>query len=278
MSLRIIMNIQENEFRYIADVVAEHSGIVISQGEEYLVESRLLPLAQGMKLSSIGELVKRLQANPFGSDLLAQVVDAMAISETSFFRDRSLFEILRKRIIPDLIDRRSHERQLNIWCGACSTGQEPYSLAMLLKENFPMLARWTTRIVGSDLSKPSIARARQGIYTQIEVSRGLPPDYLVKYFQRGSLTWQIDEKLREMVEFVEINLVKNWQLPSAMDIVLLRNVLIYFSIENKKRVLAKIRRVLRPDGFLFLGSAETTVNLDDTFQIVPFDKVVGYRL
>lgn len=167
---------------------------------------------------------------------------------------------------------------MNIWSNACSSGQEIYSIAMLLREHFPELQSWKVRLIGSDLSSQILNRAREGIFNQTEVNRGLPLPLLVKYFQKEGLQWRIKDEIRKMVEFCEVNLVAPW--PSSLpkiDILFLRNVLIYFSADTKKAILAKVRGVLRPDGYMFLGGAETTMNLDISFERVLLGKVACYR-
>ena len=202
----------------------------------------------------------------------------MLTTETSFFRDIPFFEALRKSVLPNLLEKRSTEKKLNLWCAACSSGQEPYSIAILLREHFPTLASWTLTFIASDLSTEMLARAQEGRYSQFEVSRGLPTALLIKYYQQQGPTWQIKEEIRRMVEFRQINLIAAWSSLPDMDIIFMRNVLIYFDTKTRKAILGKVRRSLKPDGYLFLGSAETTTNLDDTFENIQIDKTMVYRL
>jgi chemotaxis protein methyltransferase CheR len=188
------------------------------------------------------------------------------------------FEALRTKVLPDLIAARAAQRTLRIWCGACSTGQEPYSLSMLLREKFPELATWKVSILCTDLSGDVLARAKAGSYSQLEVNRGLPALMLVKYFTRQGDAWEIKEEVRRPLEFKELNLAKAFPVLPRFDLVMLRNVLIYFDVETKKAILGRIRRVMAPDAFFFLGAAETTLNLDDAFISVPVGKTVCYRL
>jgi chemotaxis protein methyltransferase CheR len=221
--------------------------------------------------------VRRLQAEPFHG-LHRQAVEALTTNETSFFRDFHPFEALKKFALPDLIARRAAERELSIWCAACSSGQEPYSLAMLIREGFPQLASWKVTILGTDLSTEILARAREGRYSQLEVNRGLPASLLVKYFQKQGGEWYLRDDIRRMVDYQSVNLASAWPFLLPVDVVMMRNVLIYFGVETKKEILAKMRRVLKPDGYLFLGAAETTFSIDDSFELVQFERATCYRV
>lgn len=255
------------EFQIISDFIRERSAIVLEPGKEYLVESRLGPIANDLQLHSVGELIQRLKAAP-DNGLGTRVVEAMVTTETSFFRDLHPFEGLRKQVLPELISRRHSERTLNIWCAAASTGQEPYSLVMLLREHFPELRNWRVAILATDLSAAMLSRARAGRYNQIEVNRGLPITMLMKYFRQHGTTWELNEDIRRAVEFRELNLAKPWPYLPRMDLIFLRNVMIYFDVPTKKSILGRVARLLRPDGYLLLGGAETTHNLEDSLQRV----------
>jgi chemotaxis protein methyltransferase CheR len=234
-------------------------------------------LARREGFASINLLVQKLQAEPFhGLHRLA--VEAMTTNETSFFRDFNPFEALRKSVLPDLIARRSADRALSIWCAASSSGQEPYSLSMLIRENFPALLNWKIRILATDLSTDILARAREGRYSQLEVNRGLPASLLVKYFQKRGCDWFLRDDIRAMVDYQVLNLSNAWPAMPPMDIVMIRNVLIYFGIETKKEILAKVRKVLKPDGYFFLGGAETTFSIDDSYERVQFERSTCYRI
>jgi chemotaxis protein methyltransferase CheR len=202
----------------------------------------------------------------------------MTTNETSFFRDVHPFEALRRTLLPELIDRRRAARRLTIWSAACSTGQEPYSVAMLLREHFPETAQWSVRIFATDLAQEVLERARAGVFTQLEVNRGLPAPLLVRYFRQDGTDWQITPEIRDMVQFEEMNLIEPWPALPDFDVVLLRNVLIYFDGESKQRVLRNLRQVLRPDGVLLMGGAETTLNLDDAYERLPIDRAGCFRL
>jgi chemotaxis protein methyltransferase CheR len=257
----------EQEFEVIRQLLVERSAIVLEPGKEYLVEARLAPLVREFGLNSVGELIARLRSHS-GNGLERRIVEAMVTGETYFFRDHHPFETLRKTVLPDLITRRAAERRLHIWCAACATGQEPYSVAMLLREHFPDLTGWKVALLASDLSQQVLARARAGRYHQIEVNRGLPARLLIKYFDQHGTDWQIKPDIAGMVEFRDINLARDWPSLPRMDLVLMRNVMIYFDVETKKAILSRLARVLRPDGYLLLGGAETTFNLDNSYHRV----------
>jgi chemotaxis protein methyltransferase CheR len=265
------------EFDSICQLLREESAISLELGKEYLVETRLAPLLRERKLASIGELLAHHRAHP-GHGVSRQIVEALVTGETLFFRDQHPFEELRTAIIPDLINRRRDERRLNIWCAASSTGQEPYSLALLFREHFPELAGWTISLMASDISLPLLERARVGRYNQVEVNRGLPATLLAKYFEQSGTDWHLDARVRRMVDFREINLARAWPSLPQMDLILVRNVMIYFDVETKKTILSKLTRLLRPDGYLLLGGSETTFNLSDCYRRVDTLKSGFYQL
>lgn len=265
------------DFDYVRSFVRSEAAIVLEPGKEYLVESRLLSLARKENIPSIDDLVRTLRSEP-KNGLYRKVIDAMTTNETSFFRDIHPFEALKKSILPDVMARRATERQINVWCGAASSGQESYSAMMLIAEHFPELLKWDLKFIATDLCKDVLARARAGRFSQIEVNRGLPATLLVKYFSRQGAEWELREDLRKRVDFREMNLIKDWGCFPPLDIVFLRNVLIYFDVETKKAILGKVRKLLRPGGYLLLGGAETTFNLDDGFERVVFDKTTVYRV
>lgn len=271
------MTINANDFQFISKMVLELSAIVLETGKEYLVESRILPLAKQEGFASIGELVNSLRVNP-KNGLSVKVVDAMTTNETSFFRDIHPFETLKKHIIPDLIKKRSATKQLNIWSGASSSGQEPYTIAMILRENFPELRNWKVNYISSDISNEMLDRCKKGVYSQLEINRGLPATLMIKYFERHGTEWQAKEDLRKMVDFRYLNLCERWPLLPKMDLVLLRNVLIYFDVEMKKKILKQIQELLRPDGYMFLGAAETTMNLNESFERMDYKQSGCYRI
>ena len=271
------MAISSTDFEYIGELVQERSAIILEAGKEYLVESRLGPLLKTEQLDSFGALIRQLRTQPYNG-LHQKVVEAMTTNETSFFRDLHPFEALKKHILPELIKKCAGTRSLNIWCGACSSGQEPYTILILLQEQFPELLNWSVRVIASDISHEMLARAKAGRFSQLEINRGLPATLLVKYFHKQGMEWQVKESLRQRLEFCHMNLASAWPALPPADIVFLRNVLIYFNMDTKRVILGKIRKILRPDGYLFLGSAETTINLDDGFERMQLDKAGCYRL
>lgn len=265
------------DFDYIRELVRRGSAIVLEPTKEYLVEARLGPLARKEGLGSLADLVAQLRRESQGA-LHRKVIDAMTTNETLFFRDVHPFEALRKTVLPELIAARETTRHLRVWSAACSTGQEPYTIAMTMREHFPDLMRWRLDIFATDLSSEVLAKARAGAYGQIEMNRGLPAKLMVKYFTKQGVDWELNEDIRKMVEFREMNLAESWPAMQPYDVVFLRNVLIYFDVETKKSILRRVRQLLRPDGYLFLGAAETTMNLDDGFVRVQIEKSGAYRL
>jgi chemotaxis protein methyltransferase CheR len=257
--------LSQADFDYVRALVQKRSAIVLEDEKLSLAETRLEALARREGLDSVEQLLGRLRANP-AKGLRQKVVEAMTANETGFFRDPRPFAMLKQVVVPELMKRRAAERRLHVWCAAGSTGQEPYSLAMLLRENFPGLAGWDVRIVASDLSAEALKKARRGRYSQPEVNRGLSADLLAKYFQRQGAEWQVKDDLRRMVGFCRINLIGPWPALPPLDVILIRNVLIYFDVATRRQILGKARRLLRPDGYLFLGGAETTIDLDGAFE------------
>jgi chemotaxis protein methyltransferase CheR len=266
----------QSDFDYVRTLVRERSGIVLDT-RQYLVESRLTALARREGFVSPEEVVARLQERRF-SDLSRKVIEAMTTHETAFFRDLHPFEALRTSVLPKVLGRRVTERRLNIWCAACSSGQEPYSIAMLLRENFPSLAKWQTSLIASDISGRVLSRAQEGRFSEMEVKRGLSPAMLAKHFEPVGTEWRIRESIRKMVEFREMNLTGRWLPMPDLDVIFMRNVLIYFDVETKRSILGKVGALLKPDGYLFLGGAETTVYLDDAFVRLPLERAGCYRL
>jgi chemotaxis protein methyltransferase CheR len=271
------MAITTGEFDFVREMVRKKSGIVLEPGKEYLVEARLSALARQQKLDSASALIARVQGN-LGDPLHKLVVEAMTTNETSFFRDLHPFEALKRVVIPALSLSRAASKSLSIWCGASSTGQEPYTIAMTLRESIPDIDSWKLTFIATDLSSEMIARSRAGRYNQIEINRGLPAALMVKYFTKQGLEWEISPKLRSMIDFREMNLTQAWPGLPSFDIVFMRNVLIYFDAETKKDILRRVRGLLRPDGYLFLGSAETTMGLDDGFERTQIEKSGCYRI
>src|SRR5262245_26909805 len=269
-------SLSRENFELVRALLRERSGHHLEDDKGYLVETRLLPVARRHHFASVEGLLTHLRGRR-DETLLVELVEAMAITETFFFRDGHPFEALRQRVLPELIERRAEARCLNVWSAACSSGQEPYSVALLLRHHFPALAGWKVHLIASDLSTAMLERARRGRYSDLEVARGLAPELRKAYFHKQEGGWQVRDELRRMVELRRINLTGQWPELPPMDLVLLRNVLIYFDLPTKLQVLRKVRKVLRPDGYLLLGGAETTHNLDDGFVPVSFPHVSLFR-
>ena len=266
------------DFEFLRELLLRCSAIVLDPTKDYLVEARLGPLAKREGLGSITGLVTKLRTSGAGSALERKVVDAMTTNETLFFRDVHPFEALRHTLLPELLARRDKTRTLQVWSAACSSGQEPYTIAMLLRESFPQLARWNVEILATDLSPTMIAKAREGTYGRIEVNRGLPQPLLARYFTQQGTDYRINDELRAMVTFREMNLAAPWPTIGPFDVVFLRNVLIYFDVPTKKSILSRTLRLLRPDGYLLLGAAESTLNLEERFERLQIDRAGCYRV
>lgn len=271
------MSVSEHDFNYIRQLVLDRSAIVIEDGKEYLVESRIGPVAKGEGFDSIDQLVQALRKNS-NNGLQDKVVEALTTNETSFFRDVHPFETLKTIILPELLKMRKGQKEVSIWCAASSSGQEPYSIAMLIRENFPILLDWKLSFIASDISVEMLNRCRSGEFSQLEVNRGLSAPLLIKYFEKDGLKWSIKKEFREMIDFQQINLAETFPYLPKMDIIFIRNVLIYFDIEMKKKILKQIKSILQPDGFLFLGAAESTLNLDDDFERMDVKHSGCYRM
>jgi len=255
-------------FHYIADFLKKRAGISIGEDKVYLVESRLLSFVKRYNLNDFSGLVAALEKED-NESLRDEVLDAMTTNETLFFRDSKPFEGFRGTIIPDLMKKRQSRKSLRIWCAAASTGQEPYSIGMLLMEERAKLAGWNVSILGTDISRSSLKRAKEGVYSQFEVQRGMPMTMLVKYFHKQDNYWAINPELRDMVDYRELNLLDDYKHLGQFDIVFCRNVLIYFDLETKQKILAGIRRQMADDGILVLGSAETVIRVTDHFKLIP---------
>ena len=249
-------------YSFLQDQIYKGSGIVLDETKHYLIESRLLPIIRKERIGTLNELCSMIKGVS-GEALRMQVVEAMTTNETLFFRDEAAFAALRETVLPALIEQRKTVRKLSIWSAAASSGQEAYSLAMMLLDL--ELVGWQIRVLGTDLNSQVLARARAGRYMQIEVNRGLPAKYLTKYFQPVGGEWQIKDEVRRLVEFAPLDLRQSLGTLGPFDLVLCRNVLIYFDVATKKQILGNICRTLCAKGLLLLGSAESTINLNDTF-------------
>ena len=262
------------DFEYLRMFLKDQSGLDLAADKQYLVESRLTPLARKAGLSGISDLVQKMK-NGAGA-LIVEVVEAMTTNETFFFRDKTPFEHLRDTVIPALVQARTARRSLRIWCAAGSTGQEPYSIAMCLREYGAALAGWRTEIIATDLSNEVLEKSRAGLYSQFEVQRGLPIQLLIKYFKQVGELWQINADIRAMVQHRQLNLLQDFSHLGTFDVVFCRNVLIYFDQETKVRIFTRLAKRMESDGFLALGAAETVVGLTDVFKPHP-DKRGLYR-
>lgn len=254
-----------SDFTFLIDMIKSRSGIVLSADKGYLVESRLIPVAQRNGMASVEELVQKMRAST-NAALMEEVTEAMTTNESFFFRDKTPFEFLKDHIMPHFVASRGSNKQLKFWCAAASTGQEPYSIAMVLKEMNAQLPGWSYKILGTDLSNEVLEKAKAGSYSQFEVQRGLPINLLVKYFKQTGETWMIDPAIRAMVEYKNFNLLGSFASLGTFDIVYMRNVLIYFDRETKKSILERAAKLLAPDGFLVLGAAETVIGITEEFR------------
>ena len=254
------------DYEYLRKILKERSGLDLSADKQYLVESRLIPLARRVGLPGIAELVQKIKAG--NEALTSDVVEAMTTNETFFFRDKIPFDHLREAILPALVKARASRRALRIWCAASSTGQEPYSIAMCVKE-FAALAGWRVEIVATDLSQAVLEKSKAGIFSQFEVQRGLPIQMLVKYFTQTGELWQLKADIRAMVQHRQLNLLQDFSHLGTFDVVFCRNVLIYFDQDAKVGIFDRLARMLEPDGVLALGAAESVVGISDAFKPYP---------
>jgi chemotaxis protein methyltransferase CheR len=255
----------------------ERAAIVLEPGKEYLALSRLDPIARHAGVGSVSALVDVLRGEDAASPLHDEVVDALTTNETTFFRDHNPFESLRTHVLPDLIEQRRRSRTFAIWSAGCSSGQESYSIAMAVREHFPELLTWQLTILGTDISASVLDRARRGRYGQLEVNRGLPAHLLVRHFTRAGMEWEIEEPIRRMVRFERHNLAEGWPAWPPFDLVLMRNVMIYFDLDAKRDVLSRLVRQLAPHGYLLLGASETTYNLSEDFDRELDGRTTWYR-
>jgi chemotaxis protein methyltransferase CheR len=252
------------EFDFLRKFLRDRSGLVLSDDKQYLIESRLVPVARRNGFASISEIVAKLRTQ--APALEAAVVEAMTTNESFFFRDKTPFEHLRDETMPALLAARAGQKKLRIWCAAASTGQEPYTIAMILADMAAKIAGWRIEILGTDLSTEVLDRAKAGLYTQFEVQRGLPIQLLMKHFTQKGDQWEISPAIRSMVQYRPLNLLRDFSSLGQFDIVFCRNVLIYFDQGTKIDVLSRICRMLAPDGYLTLGAAETVVGLTAAFK------------
>ena len=256
------------DYEYLRKLLKERSGLMLSADKQYLVESRLLPVAHRAGMADLTELVAKLKSAR-EQPLVTEVAEAMTTNESFFFRDKLPFEHFRNVIMPVLLAARPPRRPIRIWCAAAATGQEPYSLAMSLKEMGDKVTGREIEIVATEFSTQVLEKAKTGLFSQFEVQRGLPITLLIKYFAQLGDTWQINPDVRAMVQFRAFNLLHDFAPLGRFDLVFCRNVLIYFDHETKTQVLDRVARITEPDGYLMLGAAETVVGLTESFRPLP---------
>ncbi len=255
------------DFELLSDLLKQRSGLVITSDKSYLLESRLMPVARKHGLKGLDELIALIRESDEGQ-LVVDVIEAMTTNESFFFRDTKPFELFRQQVLPPLLESRADKKSFRIFCAAASSGQEPYSLAMILKEEAAKLQGWKYEIIGTDISVEILEKARSGLYSQFEVQRGLPIQLLVKYFEKKDDQWEISQEIRNMVTYKEFNLLNDLTPLGRFDVVFCRNVLIYFDQETKTQVLDGIAGLMPNDGTLFLGGAETVLGISNKFQPV----------
>lgn len=253
------------DFEFISALVKQRSGLVLTKDKAYLLESRLMPLARKRGLKGLEELIAQVRSRK-EEPLIKEITEAMTTNESFFFRDIKPFDLFRANVLPELIQSRASKKSFRIWCAAASSGQEPYSIAMILREEAAKLAGWKVEIVGTDISTDILNKAKAGVYTQFEVQRGLPIQLLVKYFKKQDEFWAIDPSIRAMVQYKEYNLLEPLRSLGNFDVVFCRNVLIYFDQPTKAKVLDEIAGLMPDDGVLFLGGAETVLGISDKFK------------
>ena len=261
------------DFQFLSELLKKRSGLTLSDDKAYLIESRLMPIARAQGLADIPQLCNLIRTAP-KEDLLVEITEAMTTNESSFFRDIKPYEALRKQVIPMLMDKLAASKRMRIWSAACSTGQEPYSIAICLEEDKAKMPGWSFEIVGTDLAKKVVDKAKQGIYSQFEAQRGLPIQMLVKYFTSNPDTsWQLKDTIRNMVQFKTHNLLEPYTALGKFDIIFCRNVLIYFDDPIKASITEKMASILSPHGILIIGATESLV--DPKGQFTPFEDFRG---
>jgi chemotaxis protein methyltransferase CheR len=256
------------DFDVYKDLLKEKSGLVVTPDKSYLLESRLNPIAKKWNCENLEALAVKLRGVP-DKNLVTEIVEAMTTNETSFFRDMKPFDLFRDTVLPFMKNARAGQRKIRIWCAAASSGQEPYTLAILLKEAAAQFPGWTFEIIATDISNDILAQAREGIYSQFEVQRGLPIMLLMKYFTQVGDRWKLNDDIRKMVKYEYFNLLEPMARLGRFDIVFCRNVLIYFDAPTKGKVLDGIAKQIEADGYLFLGGAETVMGITESFAPVP---------
>ena len=256
-----------DDFETLATVLKQRSGLALTEDKSYLLESRLMPVVRRRRLGGLPDLVAAIRANR-DEALVKEVTEVMTTNESFFFRDNRPFDQFREVVLPQLKEARASKKRIRIWSAACSSGQEPYSLAIVIKEMAPEFSDWNIEIVGTDISEEILKKARDGIYSQFEVQRGLPIQLLMKYFHQVETGWELDESIRDMVQYRYFNLLDGMTALGTFDVVYCRNVLIYFDHPTKADVLERIRKQMADDGILYLGGAETVLGICDDFKPV----------
>jgi chemotaxis protein methyltransferase CheR len=269
------MSLSQAEFTFVSQLVRREAAIVLAPGKEYLVEARLIPVARAVGSASVTEFLADLQRRPNPINQ-RKIIDALTTNETSWFRDREPFAALTDVVLPELVKARASSRKVRLWSAASSSGQEAFSLAITMQERLP--PGWNYEIMGTDISTEMVKRAEAAEYSQVEVNRGLPAAQLVQYFERAGARWRITPQLRRNVSFRLMNLTTPLPAMQPFDVIFLRNVLIYFDVAVKRTVLQNVARLLRPDGWLFLGAAETTIGIDDNYERVAAGRTSAYRV
>ncbi|GHF22507.1 chemotaxis protein CheR [Kordiimonas sediminis] len=257
---------RSEDFEFLADMLKRRSGLMLTKDKVYLLESRLTPLARNHGLESLEALVQKLRVSR-SEALAVEVTEAMTTNESFFFRDNTPFDLFKKHVLP-MVEKTNTTKRLRIWCAAASTGQEPYSLAMILKENWFKWKDWNIEIVGTDICTQVLEKAKKGHYSQFEVQRGLPIQMLIKYFTQDGDVWKLNDEIKSMVKYRPFNLLDSYSTLGSFDVIFCRNVLIYFDQKTKSDVLERMRRNLSDQGVLFLGAAETVLGITDAFKPV----------
>ena len=261
-------------FIALQSFLLKSSGLSLDREKQYLVEARLTPVVQQAGLSSLNELVVRIETD---RALAKKVMEAMTVNETFFFRDRQPFDGFRQAILPELLKSRARTRRMRIWSAACSTGQEPYSLAMILDEEARHLMGWSIDIVATDIADTVLKKAKEGVYSHFEVQRGVPMPHLVRYFTKRKDQWAVNQNIKSRVDFRQQNLMIDFSQLGTFDVIYCRNVLIYFAPEQKRDVLQRMSRLLAPDGYLVLGAAESVIGYSSEFKPHPDHRVILTR-
>jgi chemotaxis protein methyltransferase CheR len=269
------MGIHPEAMRFLREWVKRRSGILL-EGKEVMIESRLTTLCSQVGLVGVEALLEALKTKP-DSELATRVLETLTTNETFWFRDHYPFEVFRTAVVPEILEERKAVKRFKLWSAACSMGQEPYSIAMLLKMHFPQLDKWQVTLLATDLAKHVVDKAALGKYDHLEVNRGLPAQYLARFFQDAGDQWQIKPEIRNRIEFRTLNLTEAFVLPADLDVVFIRNVLIYFDVPTKRAILLRALGSLRPGGYLFLGAAESIYGLDLPLLTVNAGKTVYYR-